>query len=176
MPMRNASSSLSMSFVGLALVAACSSGSSGSSADAGPAGTAPTRVDGGIPCGLLGGGCAPPEACCMADPRAPVCESQSECAGSSLGCSTSAQCPNRQVCCFAYGAGDAGAAGARPYSAQCAEVCPSGDSTHYQLCAATAECLGGGETCVPGPFALYCMAGAGASPFPDLTAMDGGSE
>jgi hypothetical protein len=174
--MRNTTYLLSMSFGGLALVAACSSSSSGSNADGGAAGIPPTRVDGGIPCGLLGGGCAPPEACCLADPRAPACVSQGECAGSSLGCSTSAQCPDRQVCCFVYGAGDGGAGGARPYSAQCADVCPTGDSTHYQLCAATAECLGGGETCAAGPFALYCMAAQGASPFPNLTAMDAGSD
>ena len=168
-------SARSLSVGGFVLVAACSSGSSGNSPDSGPlVGSTPTSVDGGIPCGLLGGGCAPPSECCLANPAAPKCVAQGMCAGASIACSTAKQCDNGQVCCFTYGtAGDAAAM--RPYSAQCAEVCPSGDSSHYQLCAATSECVGGGETCVRGPVAEYCMAQSGASPFPDLTA-DAGSD
>jgi len=168
--MKSARSVFAMSLGGLMLVAACSSSSSSGNGGA-PVATTPAPVDGGIPCGLVGG-CAPPEECCLADPTAPTCVSQGACGGSSLACSSSKQCASPQICCFAYGpAGDASAA-ARPFSAQCADVCPSGDSLHYQLCAATSECVGG--TCVVGPVAAYCMEASGSSPFPDLSGPDAG--
>jgi hypothetical protein len=165
-----------MMSVALALVAACSS-SSGGSPDSGATvvATKPGPVDGGIHCGTLGG-CAPPDECCMADPTAPTCVSQGACAGSSLGCSTAAQCSTTEVCCFAYGASaSTSAAAAMPYSAQCSLVCATGDSVHYQLCATASECIGGG-TCVAGPVAQYCMSSGGASPFPDLGVRDAGAD
>src|SRR5258708_7289778 len=134
--MKIAMTLVSMSFGGVALVAGCSSSSSsGNAPDSGAVvTTAPMPMDGGIPCGA-GGACAAPDECCFADPRAPTCVSHGGCAGSSLGCSTAAQCASGQVCCFTYGSpGEGGAAAARPYTAECTEVCAGGDSTHYQLC------------------------------------------
>jgi hypothetical protein len=168
--MKSAKSMFSLSVGGFLLVGACSSSSSSGSSPEMAASTPPAPLDGGIPCGRQGD-CAATEECCLADPTAPTCVAQGACKGSSLDCSTSKQCQNNQVCCFVYGSGDGGAAG-RPFTAQCSDVCASGDSTHYQLCASTSECISG--TCGPGLISQYCTVTSGGSPFPNLGGSDGG--
>lgn len=167
--MKSAKFMFSMSVGGFLLVGACSSGSSSDSSKT-TVETTPAPLDGGIPCGRLGD-CAATEECCFADPTAPTCVSQGACKGSSLDCSTGKQCAKGQLCCFVYGAAEAGSAN-MPFTAQCSDVC-AGDSTHYQLCSSTAECLGGG-TCGAGPITQYCAPASGGSPFPNLGIPDGG--
>jgi hypothetical protein len=153
--------------------------SSGSSSDGGAAGN--------VACGTQGA-CSSSEDCCYAaagdaaaggglggfaaaQPPAPTCVPKGSCGGSSLSCSSTAQCGGGQVCCFAYqtqtsGAGEGGLAAfggfaaMMPFSAQCASDCPSGDMVHYQLCASASECPSG-MSCVQGTYTTYCAAGVG---------------
>jgi hypothetical protein len=144
-----------------------SSSSSGGLFDAGTPmqiGTRPTSIDGGIHCAGMGmmGECASPQLCCWGDqsqtlPPLPGCTTATSCSGSSIACSATNHCATGQVCCFVF-TGDAGAAATTgPFTAQCADQCPTGDMVHYQLCASDSDCPAGNTCSMMAPYSPYCM-------------------
>jgi hypothetical protein len=142
------------------------SGSSGSSGSTSPAPTLP--ADASVACGLAT--CSATQVCCYGTGVLPSCVDAGSCGGSTLTCSSKADCTSGS-CCFSY-AYDGGTTtddGGRPatpsgFSSQCQDTC---DTSAFVLCAGNGDCPDG-ETCLPGPYAGYCASvDASAFTFPD---------
>ena len=122
----------------------------------GDSGAPHNDVDGGVACGQSS--CNPStEQCCIGQSGASCIGKSATCQGTSLACTTTAQCTGGNVCCATLNGASV--------TAVCQASCPSGGITGpYQLCATDGECPTG-STCQTLGGIHYCGQPFDASAF-----------